>query len=231
MHQEFQATLISGNSKGFFNAKNRNNRIKLNKKLSRLILNYLSSAIAVIDHNRPIKKMYLDETAMGIFAEYINKAFLEDDKMIFIRNFRNYVLHERTPNLNFAKIITRIHKKDFGDVESPSSYVEVEFSIYIKSDDVKDGKCWPIQIKNNFFREHKKIFLENLLRDYHAKILEGQYFLFKLLFSGKITDLAALLAELQQIEKKAAQINLVEMLPYRRGTIRYINYILSKFEP
>lgn len=78
----------------------RNPTEKFQLETKRLLHNYLSSVISLIDHTRIyIKKLHSKKE----FLEYesmINKTFIENPTCVFIKDFRQYLQHYRLPEVS-----------------------------------------------------------------------------------------------------------------------------------
>ncbi len=80
------------------------NREELNqffKEVTRLLHNYLASAMTLVDHTRIlVKELYAEEKFAEFYDEYgfkIKEVFAENSLHQFIQGLRNYIVHKELP--------------------------------------------------------------------------------------------------------------------------------------
>lgn len=133
-------------------------KIFLNE-ISRLLLNYLSSAKTLIDHTRKLyQEEYKNLSFSKVYQNKINETFAESPLAKFIQDLRNYSLHRSIPISGFSYDIVSTNK----DSEK----------VYLVKKNLLEWNGWTTKAKEFLDTSNEEIILLQLINKYTKKIKE-----------------------------------------------------------
>lgn len=161
---------IADNTKGMleiWDYKNKDKFELLEMELMRLVLNFLASASALVDHTRVvIRKIYAETEFSKEYQAQIDARFTDNPTSGFVEELRHFNLHYTYPN-----IITSLS----GNADNKS--IDFSFSFYKPQFENWSGKT----SKSKSFLEtaEEKIDIRNLVIAYYQQVKEFHEWLYK----------------------------------------------------
>lgn len=143
------------------------NKVLLNSEVLRLLHNFLSAAGALINNGRrPFKELYLDHQTDGLYGEFakeykekINLTFAENKLNLFVKDLRNYFLHETLPLLELKS-------------EGSGLVIYLDVLAIVKSSHFTEGNYWSRYSKSYINSVKENIYLLALIDEYYSLINE-----------------------------------------------------------
>jgi len=80
--------------------KARNDKIRSDSEAARLIHNFVASANTIVDHYRRAKNKYLADGEKVEFDNLIESCFLNDPRLLLLKDLRNFILHHDLPEIS-----------------------------------------------------------------------------------------------------------------------------------
>ena len=124
----------------------------------RLLHNYISSAMSLVDHTRVhFNELYDDNNLLPEYKIQVEKRFTSHPLSIFIKDLRQYFQHYRMPSITSSIHFSR---------ENPELSVSVKFEI----ENLNEFTGWKSKSKEYMSEFEKDIDLKKLVEDYHNHI-------------------------------------------------------------
>lgn len=186
-------------------------RWTVQRKLSTEISNYLSSIGSIIDISRIFSKTELDQKSRVIFDEKIKRLFAENTEFSVIRKLRNYVLHYSLLEVGF--------KSSWNDKGLKKT------NTYLLTNNLLKWKGWNIKEQEFIHSKGKYLDIEPMINEYHKVFMETQNELFLSIFRRNLLKFKSLITLMESLENKGNEVGQPCILPFRKSTIRYLNYL------
>lgn len=187
-------------------------RWNMQKGLSTRLFNYLNSISAVVDLSRINSNKYLSSTQNDKYKEHIKLNYEDVPKFKFIRELRNYIAH-------YSLL-------DIGVELSMNYQAGNEGNIYLSKSKLLEWDGWKKQAFLYLTEQNEKIYIIPYLLEYHKQFLTTQNILYCSMISRNELALVELVDQMEVFYGKASKFRLLNSLPYRKTTIRYIQYLL-----
>jgi len=163
----------------------------INIETKRLIHNYLSSTVSLIDHTRVyVKKLH---TTID-FDEYqlkINKTFIQNSICVFVKDFRQYVQHVKLPDISYRKNV---------------AIIKPHASMAISKEELLKFSGWTKMSKEYIYSHSGSIDLRMILKDYQLIVDEFYVWLISWqenIFKEQIKKIQHLKLSIIDVELKA----------------------------
>lgn len=192
-------------------------RFKLQKRISRHLLNYLSSIFAVVDYSRKSLEDYLskNKNIYDLYSKKKDSFFKEDPRHRFIQGLRNYTSH-----YTYIKIGSELSN----NVE----WTKPKKSIYVLKSEILKWDKWCSKSKTFINSKEEKIRLNEILKDHFFQFISFQNWLYLqlLLVDERRTEI--FIDDIQKIYDRAKAVNMSHTLAFKESYLRYINYSYKK---
>ncbi len=209
--QEFHSKALTSS---FWSNSTPNFRWNVQKKIVINILNYFSSVSAVIDISRKLASKDLSSLELEKYNQITTNTFVNNVEFKVLRKMRNYILHNSL--------------LDVGVYIGCGLEYGVSKYTFLFSEKLSTWKNWNDKEKEYLKLKGDKLNIEPIINQYHQKLIETQDILFlKVIkqYEGEIKDL---IYKVDNLQKLGIKLNMMHNLPVRKGTVRYLNFILSK---
>lgn len=129
------------------------------KEITRLLHNYISSALSLMDHARKhYRELYSDNNLFPDYQEKINQTFSNNPLAIFIKDLRQYFQHYQMPGVSSRLVCGAI-----------ASNLEIRLLLPIK--EMKEFSGWSSFSKKFLSEQTDDIDLLRLVNEYHQLII------------------------------------------------------------
>lgn len=184
------------------------------KRITTNVLNYLSSASAIIDITRDLSKKELSETKLHEYESLIKEKFVENPEFRFLRKLRNYILHydHLDVGVNFTWTIKT--------GKSTKTYLTVEKLL--------EWNGWTDNDIRFLEKHEKQIDIEPIIVRYQEVFMDVQNQLFINILGTHSSELKKLVTIMEEIYKEGEALQMAHNLPYRISTYRYLKCILKE---
>lgn len=222
MHRSNYQTLIRSidkfheivNSMGFWDPVHPHLRWQAQKRITRDLFNYLSSASAIIDISRIFSRRHLNATQLSQYLSHTKKEFVEKVENRILRNLRNYISH-----YSFLQVGVYFQKDMSGESKS---------NFYLNPTQLLEWDDWNGEEKEFLINKGNKFEIEMLIKEYHLRFMNTQDALYLGAIKNHKVKLVALSKNMSSLLKDAEVANFVNSLPFRRATLRYLNRLIDQ---
>jgi hypothetical protein len=131
-------------------------------EFSRLLINYISMAKAVVDVNRIlVREWFSDTDFLKKYQDEVEKRFANNPLVAFVHDIRNYALHYRLPiaNLKFPTI------PNAGDESN-------QFEFVLSSPKLNKWDGWSPSSKSFLLSRNNSIKIEEFIDEYYILVSE-----------------------------------------------------------
>jgi len=139
----------------------------LQKEVHRLLLNFVASAIALVDHNREIiKEVYSGLDFLKEVKNRISQDFEDSPVNKFIQDLRSYVLHNEFPSVG-----SQFQHRRISPLGDPENLVAVTIRLTFSKNELLESKWnWKKPAKKYLETQGDLIFLDALIDEYYSPI-------------------------------------------------------------
>ncbi len=138
----------------------------LQKETYRLLLNFVASAISLVEHTRNIvKHVYTGLEFQKEYQDKINEILKNNPVNKFVRDFRNYVLHNKFPFVGVQFQLKRI--SPIGDLENLCA---TTVKLTLNKKELLSSTIWTAPSRNYLESQDELIFLDALIEEYYLLI-------------------------------------------------------------
>lgn len=182
------------------------------KRITTHIFNYLNSASSIIDISRIHSREHLTAAKLQSLEKHITTVFVNTIQFAFLRDLRNYIAHYSLLDIG---------------VHSNWNYLTGQSNmIHLSKSRLLEWARWNKKSSDFLNAQDEKIYIEPILTQYHDHFISTQDEMFIGMVERYSEELYQLVSSMEQILKDAETFRMVDSIPYRRSTLRYLKYLL-----
>jgi len=138
----------------------------LQQEVHRLLLNFVASAIALVDHTRNItKEIYSELEFWQEYQEKVDKDLKDEPVNVFIKDLRAYILH-----IKFPFVGTHFQTQRISPLGDPENLFATTIRLTFSKDELLKSDRWTKPAKNYLETQGNLVFLDALIDEYYSLI-------------------------------------------------------------
>ena len=192
-------------------------RNRLQKKLTRMLSNYLNSVTSHIDYSRAELYSKIKQ------SEKIKQKY---DELLFIYNNINpshqFIIDLR--NYSSHRSIIKLGTEFKYNIE----WMEPQKSVYILKSNLLEWSSWKTKSKIFMEQYFDRIPLNEILKTFHNNFVAFQNQIFLLIILINEDYVIEFISQMKKLYSNALSVNMTHTLPYSEAYIKYIEKCLSK---
>ena len=209
----FKKFHASGPNKEFWNSTSFD-RSNIQRRLSTVILNYLSSASSIIDISRTFSRNELDPESLKAYSQLIKEKYMFDIEFLFLKKIRNFVLHYSL--LEVGLQVSMNHETG------------TTTKTYLSTERLLEWSDWNNEEKEFIKLHGKHLNFEPIIYRYHKIFLYTQDELYINILKKYKNKIDNLILEMEIFNKKCLELEMPNNLPFRTSEFRYLKYVVNK---
>lgn len=189
---------------------------KLQRKIIRLISNYLSSVFWTVDYSRNKIENHISKNSQLLLKfRQIKSSFADDALHRFIQDLRNYITHNSFLNIT-------------SEWASDIEWDAPKRNIYVSKTKLLKSSIWTTKSKAFLLSQDEKIYLIDLMQDHYSKFISFYNWTYIAIIATDLDFSSEMLRKMMDLYEHGETVKLTHVLPFNRAYFRYLYYLTNK---
>ncbi|MFI5406666.1 MAG: hypothetical protein ACHQ1D_09165 [Nitrososphaerales archaeon] len=186
------------------------------RKLIRLIANYLSSVFNLVNYTRKSIEPYIKlNGAINEAYENLKHAqFSSNSQHRFIQDLRNFTTHDS-------------HLKIASEYSTNIAWDEPKRNIFVKKEELLQSTEWSVQSKQFIDTLGEKIYISDIINEHYSKFIKFQKEIYSMTLLVDETRTKFFIQSVTTLLEQSKEYESSGILTFNLAYIRYLNYLLK----